>query len=391
VSERIRVLELRSVRGTGGGPEKTILHGAALANRERFDVTVCYIRDRRDAIFGIDQRARDLAIDYVEVRERHSFDPRIWPQLVRTVRDRRIDIVHAHDYKTNVLALALRRATRAIPLSTAHGYTGNSPRERHVYYPLDKQVLRWFPRVIAVSGELRSTLTAAGVRAERVTTVLNGIDPSAFHRDRRAEAPVRGELGVAASEYSIGAVGRLEHQKRFDLLLETVARLRAGGRAVTLSIVGDGSLRAMLEAKIRHLRLDAACRLLGHRADIGRLHHGFDLFVQSSDYEGTPNAVLEAMALETPIVATDAGGTRDILRHGIDGLIVPCGDALVLSNAIERCLLDPARAASRAVSARHRIERQLSFERRTRTVEGIYEHLVAHAGSYQPVALMSRS
>jgi glycosyltransferase involved in cell wall biosynthesis len=387
----IRVLELRSVRGTGGGPEKTILHGAALANRERVDVTVCYIRDDRDDVFGIDQRAHDLAIDYVEIRERHSFDLRIWPALTRTVRERRIDIVHAHDYKTNVYALALRRATGAIPLSTSHGWTGDSPRERRVYYPLDKQVLRWFPRVIAVSGEIRSTLTAAGVRAERVTTILNGIDPSSFHRDRGIEPAVRAELGVGAGEFSIGAVGRLEHQKRFDLLLETVAKLRAHGRAIKLFIVGDGSLREMLEAKVRSLQLEPVCRLLGHRADIARLHHGFDLFVQSSDYEGTPNCVLEAMALETPIVATDAGGTRDILRHGIDGVIVPCGDRLVLGNAIEHVLLDRARAASRAVSARYRIEHQLSFERRTRALEAIYEHVFADAQCYRPAELMFRS
>ena len=116
-----------------------------------------------------------------------------------------------------------------------------------------------------------------------------------------------------------------------------------------------------------------------HRADVTRLHHGFDLFVQSSDYEGTPNCVLEAMALETPIVATDAGGTRDILRHGTDGEIVGCGDSQMLADRIDQVLLDPVRAASRAASARHRIEHQLSFERRTRTLDAIYEELVVGA------------
>src|SRR5947207_917056 len=101
MSRPVRVLELRSVRGTGGGPEKTILMGAARADRARFAVTVCYIRDARDGVFSIDGRAAPLGVDYVEVHERHSLDPRIWPELRRLVRERRIDIVHAHEYKTD--------------------------------------------------------------------------------------------------------------------------------------------------------------------------------------------------------------------------------------------------------------------------------------------------
>src|SRR5262245_54089408 len=100
----IRILELRSVRGTGGGPEKTILLGAARSDPAQFAVTVCYIRDRRDAVFAIDHKAGQLEVDYVEIHERNSFDPSIWPALKRLVREKRIDIVHAHEYKTDLLA-----------------------------------------------------------------------------------------------------------------------------------------------------------------------------------------------------------------------------------------------------------------------------------------------
>jgi hypothetical protein len=129
----ISVLELRSVRGTGGGPEKTILHGAAMRDRSRFSVSVCYIRDQRDDVFAIDDRARAMGIDYVDVTERHSFDPRIWRALTDVVRTRRIDIVHAHDYKTNALAFLLAKRLKVIPLSTAHGYAGASARELRLY------------------------------------------------------------------------------------------------------------------------------------------------------------------------------------------------------------------------------------------------------------------
>jgi hypothetical protein len=145
----VRVLELRSVRGTGGGPEKTIFTGAAQSAPD-IGVTVCYLRDARDEVFSIDRRAAAAGIDYVEVRERHSFDPSIWPRLTALVRSRGIDVVHAHDYKVNLLAWLLARATGVVPMSTAHGYTGNSRRELLLYYPADKKVLARFPVVVAM-------------------------------------------------------------------------------------------------------------------------------------------------------------------------------------------------------------------------------------------------
>src|SRR6266498_6009132 len=105
----IRILELRSVRGTGGGPEKTILFGAAQTDPQRFAITVCYIRDQRDPVFSVGSRAAELTIDYLEVSERHPLDLSIWPSLRRIVRERRIDIVHSHDYQTNLLAFLLSK------------------------------------------------------------------------------------------------------------------------------------------------------------------------------------------------------------------------------------------------------------------------------------------
>src|SRR2546426_5486005 len=147
----IRVLELRSVRGTGGGPEKTILHGAARANRDRVAVTVCYLRDARDTVFEVGARASAMAVDYVEVRERHSFDRAIWPALVSIVRQRRIDIVHAHDYKTDLLALGLARATGATPLSTVHGWIYDSWKERRGDFPPPQKQFRWVSRGLPAS------------------------------------------------------------------------------------------------------------------------------------------------------------------------------------------------------------------------------------------------
>src|SRR5262245_18072952 len=121
----IRVLELRSVWGTGGGPDKTILAGAALKS-QNVETIVCYIRDARDRVFSIDARARKLGIDYVQVIERHSFDRGIWRQVRALVKARGIDIIHAHDHKTDFLTWLLSFREPIVPLSTAHGFAGDS-------------------------------------------------------------------------------------------------------------------------------------------------------------------------------------------------------------------------------------------------------------------------
>jgi glycosyltransferase involved in cell wall biosynthesis len=376
MSQPVRVLELRSVRGTGGGPEKTILLGAQQADRSRFAVTVCYIRDARDAVFGIDARAERLGIDYVEIPERSSFDPRVWGALRRLVRDRGIDIVHAHEYKTDLLALWLARTEGIVPLATSHGWSGHSVRERLVYYPADKRLLRAFPLTIAVSGQIRSELVNAGVPADRVRVVLNAIDHRAFRRDRSREARARLDLALSPDDVVIGAIGSLEACKRFDLLIRTCAELRSRWPTLRLLIAGDGSLSEDLRALAARLLPAGVCQLLGHRPDVVALHHAFDVFVQSSDHEGTPNVVLEAMALETPIVATAAGGTGEIVENGVHALVVPPGDACALANAIDRTLSHRGEAAARVGRARRHVETRLSFDARMDAVESVYDELV---------------
>lgn len=374
-NDRIRVLELRSVRGTGGGPEKTILSGARLDDRSQFAITVCYIRDARDQVFSVGARAGRLGVDYVEVVERHSFDPRIWPALRTLVRERAIEIVHAHEYKTNLLALLLARTEGVIPLATAHGWSGHSWREQFVYYPVDKRLLRAFPITIAVSGRTRLELLRFGVPSDRVRLILNGVNHQEYRRDRSRESGIRRDLGVSHGDVVIGAVGCLEACKRFDLLVRACANLRPRWPRLRLFIAGDGSLSHDLRALAARLLPNGECQFLGHRPDVIALHHAFDAFVLSSDHEGTPNVLLEAMALETPVVTTAAGA--EIIEDGVHGLVVPAGDLGALSQAIERTLVDRAQTDARVARARQRVETSLSFDSRMAAVENIYRELVS--------------
>jgi len=117
--------------------------------------------------------------------------------------------------------------------------------------------------------------------------------------------------------------------------------------------------------------------------DVVALHHALDLFVQSSDYEGTANALLEAMALETPVVATDVGGTAEVIKNGIEGRIVPPNDLVALTREIVSAATNPATNARMTSAARERIVAKLSFERRVQQVEAIYREVLAADGSYR--------
>lgn len=371
----VRVLEFRMVRGTGGGPEKTILMGARLANPDRTHVKVCYLRDRRDEVFGIDRRARDMGLDYTELVERHSLDWRTPAMLTAIVREHRIDVIHSHDYKTDLLAWIAARRTGAALLTTAHGWTGDSAKERWAYYPVHKRFLARFPLVVAVSSEIRDELIRNGVAPDRVRILLNGIDPDVFSRDRALEAPMRTEYGIEQGAFAIGAVGRLEPQKRFDLLIAAFQHVHASHPEARLLIAGDGSLRASLQQQIDDARLSPVCRLLGQVDDIVGFHHALNLFVQSSIYEGTPNVVLEAMAMETPVVATDVGGTKELCHPDVHGVIVPPADTDALATAIRELMENPERRASLTAAARTRVVDRLSFRQRVGALDEIYATL----------------
>ena len=365
-----RILELRSALGSGGGPEKTILLGAAHADPKRYSVTVTYIRDLRDEAFDLDRRAAELGVDFLPVTERNSFDPRVLTRLHRLIRERAIDIVHAHDYKTDFFALPLCRLAGAIPMSTAHGWAKFGRKDR-IYNRWDKWILGRYPLVVAVSSKIKSQLVAMGADPGRVRVIHNGVDTEVFRPDPEAGRRQRLAEGLPPDATVIGAVGRLSDEERFELLLEVTAKL--GLYAV---LVGEGDERGTLEKRARELGIGDRLKLLGHRTDARNCHQMFDVYLQTSDTEGIPNALLEAMAVETPVVATAVGGTAEIIDDGVHGLLVPKGNVDRMASAVRRTVDDREATLQRVAQARDRVETELSFRRRMEHLEGIYDELV---------------
>jgi len=230
--------------------------------------------------------------------------------------------------------------------------------------------------VVAVSEPIRQTLIARGASPASIRRIPNGIDDRQFARNEAMRRATRQSLGIPDSTVVVGALGRLEPVKRFDVLLRAMAAVRVPAPTL-LVIAGDGSCRAALESQANALGLSDRTRFLGHRDDVQEIHQALDLYVQSSDSEGIPNAVLEAMAVETPVVATDVGGTNEIIDDGVHGLLVPAADPEALARAIRDTITDAGATAARVRAARRRIEQELSFAARNAALERIYEELMA--------------
>jgi len=373
----VRVLTLRSVDGAGGGAEAIVLRTAGGLDPQQVRMTVCCIRSVGDTAYDFDRRAAALGLDYCEVLQPSILARGVLGTLRRIVAARHIDVIDAQDYKAAWFAFHLARQTGVIPMATLHGWSGHHWRERFVYYPAERLLTATFPLAVAVSDEIRASLVRWGCRPERVRVLGNGIDPQQFRRTTATTAKMRAALGFAPSDVVIGGVGRLEREKRFDVLLEAVARLLPQRPELHLIVVGEGTRRNALQRQITRLGLADRCRLLGHRSDMCDVYQALDVFVQSSDHEGSPTVVVEAMASSVPVVATDVGGTRSLVVHGVHGLLVPRRAPAALAQAIAATLDDRAATAQRVAAARARAETELSFDVRTRTLERWYQGLAA--------------
>lgn len=374
----LRVLALRAVDGAGGGADKIILRNAASVDPENVDMGVCFVHHVDDPEFDLIDRAARLDLPRYEVTHRGPLDREVLPRLQAAIDHFQPDIIHSHDYKASFFATCLSRSNNIRRIATSHGWTGHKLRETKLLYPADKLMLSRFPAVIAVSGEIRDTLLRWGAHPQRIAVVLNGVDADHYQPNETVRQRIRQRYGFSPNHIVLGAVGRAEPQKRFDLLIEAFARLRPRHPEFRLIIAGEGSLLESLRADVKHKGLQDSCLIVGHCPDMIDTYQAFDMFVQSSDYEGTPTVVVEAMAMRIPVVATDVGGTGQLVHDGQHGLLVPPRQIDLLCDAIEGTLIDKPSTVRRVQRARERVETTLSFQNRTRILEGIYTELMRH-------------
>lgn len=223
------------------------------------------------------------------------------------------------------------------------------------------RVLRWISRLgdegvfyLANTGAVATSMTRTlGVPRERITVVHNGV--AAARRAEPAGAPRGADAPSPAGTRTILSVGRLTFEKNYPMLLRVVARFGAD-EGVRFAIVGHGALDAALRRQAEALGLGERLRFLGLRHDVPDLMRSHRLFAFTSRIEGSPNALLEAMAEGRPIVSTRFDGVEDILTHDHDALLVETDDDAGFEAALRRLLADPGRAETLGANARRTVE-----------------------------------
>lgn len=284
-------------------------------------------------------------------------------------------IVHSHGYKPDILLAALRAPRRLGCLATCHTWYSDTVKMK-LFERLDKRVLRGFDHVVAVSEEIRDDLIASGVSPAKVSRIDNGIGVPSVEPDARAR--VRTELGIAPQERLVVQIGRLAKSKRNDLLLEAVAVL--GEQPIRVLLVGEGEEREPLIAKARSLGIADRVKLCGYRDDAPRLIAAADVLALTSDKEGLPIVILEAMALGCPIVSTTVGAVPAVLRSGESGWIVPVNDPDALRRALAEALGDRDLARYRAQQAQRDFTERFGREVMGRRYLELYERTWSERG-----------
>lgn len=359
------------------GPAKNLLQFAELARSRREGPSVevhaaVFQRPGSPTLFLETARERGLPVHVIP--ETGTFDRSVLavlPQLVRKVAP---DLVQSHAVKSHfaVRLSGIHRMRRWVAFH--HGYTTPDLRAR-LYNHADWWSLRSARQAITVSQPFREELIRKGVAPGRIAVVHNAIDPNwgAPYREPAAAAALREKLGIAAEAKVILLVGRFSREKDHLTLLQAVAALRADCvRQAHLVLVGDGPERPRIEQAIGELGLGNAVTLTGQAPSAEPYYGIADAAVLSSLSEGSPNALLEAMAVGVPVVATRVGGIPEIVSDGESALLIAPGDRAAMTQALQTILTGDEPARSLAREARRVVTSRYTPEARVRRLIEIY-------------------
>jgi glycosyltransferase involved in cell wall biosynthesis len=302
----------------------------------RFNVSLVSLR-RKDLS---EETLESFGID-ITYLHKSKFDPATLPALLKVIDRKQTDILHLHGYGATTFGRIAGGMRRLPTILHEHANLTDTP---------------WFQKVadallepstdiaIAVSQSTADfVIKARQLPPDKVKVVYLGVPLEEFSRPRPAEeiAAARAELGVGPGEFAAGTVTRLHDSKGNSYLVDAARQVIDQRPKTRFYLVGEGPLRADLEAQARRLNLGDRFVFAGFSKDVARTVSAFDLSVFPSLWEGTPLTVFEALAMGKPIVATDADGLVEVLTDERDALIVPKRDAPSLASAIVRMIDEP--------------------------------------------------
>lgn len=303
-------------------------------------------------------------------------------EIAGFIKKNKIDIVHTHSSKAGILGrLAATLAKATIIIHTVHGWSFNDfqrPWVRSLYAWLEKIAAKVTEKIVVVSVHDRQKGLVCGIgREDQYYLIRYGIDRGQFYeKDARA----RRSFGIGETEVVVGTISCFKPQKALDDFVRLADLISRICPKVKFLIVGDGVLRAKIEAMISRLKLAPRFLLTGWRRDIPEILSAMDVFVLTSLWEGLPVSILEAMSAGLPVVATHTGGIADVIVEGETGFLVPCKDSVSMLKKILPLLEDPRLRDRIGRNARARIGEEFSTENMARITENLYFRLAEERG-----------
>jgi glycosyltransferase involved in cell wall biosynthesis len=285
-------------------------------------------------------------------------------EMIRFLKQHQIQILCAHGHKPRILGWFAAKYLQIPIIGVSHGWTGENPKIK-LYERIDKWMLRRMDHVVCVSQAQADKVIRFGTPASRISVFYNAIQMDRF--DQPSDISYRQRLEAMFSQKPkliVGAAGRLSPEKGLDVLISAACRLPS---VVSVVIFGDGFLREPLQKQINDLGLSSSVVLAGFTDQLDQYMHHFDLFVQSSHTEGLPSVLLEAMAAKTAVVATQVGGTGELVveapaNEGGTGLMVSPNDPNALADAMQRVLSDSELRRAMGENGRQRVEQCFTVE-----------------------------
>jgi len=296
--------------------------------------------------------------------------------VARYLRREAFDLVHTHSTEMGIVGrLAAHRA--GIPaVHTVHGVPFSDDRNaalNRFVLACERHVAGLTARIVTNADAIATDYLDRGIgHPEQYSTVYSGIDVDRFADATPAELP--------GDRPRVTMVGRLVAGKGLEVLLDAVAAIDRPD--LTVCVVGDGPLRASVEADLRDRGLDGSVHLLGYRSDVERILAGSDVFVLPSFREGTPRVITEAMAAGLPVVATAIAGIPEQIADGENGFLIPTGDPGTLGDRLERLLDDPGLRERMGSASRDRIGR-FSVEAMVEDLDQVYREVLSDSGRSQ--------
>jgi len=374
---RLKVAHIVPMLGPGGA-ERVAVDIVKGVDRQRFEPMVISIWRRLEC--DLDRLLDDSDLPVVYLGKGWGFDGRTYHRLHRVLRHCRPDIVHTHLHVLRYALPSLLLLRNVSSLHTVHNLAEREvePRARCIQsYALNHGVVP-----VAVSEEVAISLKRLyGIQQCHV--VPNGIPIDAFAHPPTARKEWRAREGFRDDQVLFVCVARFSPQKNHELLLKAFAQGPASDRSAHLVLIGDGVLREQVKEQAKDLALNGQIHFLGLRNDISDALRATDVFVLSSEWEGNPLSVMEAMASGLPIVSTAVGGVPDLLANGREGFLVPPGDVTGFSGSMTYLLRDVGTRRSMGKAAAQRAKQDFDVSRMVRSYEQLYENLADHAHRFK--------